>query len=246
MNLLNIITKRKVLILICTLCALGLGTVYSFVKQPLYLSSISVTTFLVENFKVEKHIELLTFQIEDQDYKALAQTLDVDRETAQALIDVSMVKPLNNNYQYDIEITVSDTSYIPELFDGIIHYLNSTEYNARRYELETAKLDGILKAASQELEDIDEVQQRLKTADNLLVYPSNLHKEYVDITETYEETRVNRSLLSVVEIIRPYYIPSEPFSPKRPLYIMISLFAGLFIGIGLAILLELFSHIRNS
>jgi uncharacterized protein involved in exopolysaccharide biosynthesis len=112
MNLLQIIYKRKVLILTCTLLVLVIGTVYSFVKQPLYLSSISVTTFLVENFKMEKHIELLTFQIEDQDIGALSEALNVDSETAEHLVDVSIVKPLNNNFQYDIEITVTDTAYI--------------------------------------------------------------------------------------------------------------------------------------
>lgn len=245
MNLIQIIYKRKVLILICTLVVLVLGTVYSFVKQPLYLSSISVTTFLVENFKMEKHIELLTFQIEDQDIEALSKTLNVDSEIAEHLVDVSIVKPLNNNFQYDIEITVTDTAYIPALFEGIIYYLNSTEYNAKRFELESEKLDGILNASKGELEDIDEVQEKLKDQESLLLYPSSLHKEFVDITEKYEETKVNRSLLSVVEIIRSYYIPSKPFSPKKPLLIMISLFAGVFIGIGLAVILELANQLKR-
>jgi uncharacterized protein involved in exopolysaccharide biosynthesis len=132
------------------------------------------------------------------------------------------------------------------IFKPFLNLINNTEYNAKRFELESEKLDGILNASKGELEDIDEVQERLKDQESLLLYPSNLHKEFVEITEIYEETKANRSLLSVVEIIRPYYIPSKPFSPKKPLLIMISLFAGVFIGIGLSVLLELVIQLRHS
>lgn len=246
LDLIQIIGKRKWLILgVCVLITAA-GAAFAFTSQKLYLSSLSATTFLVENFKVEKGILYLTSHLDNEDYEGLAKELGVNQEVAEALVDISMVKPLNNNFQYDLEITVTDTGKIDELFGGILFFIDNLDYTSKRRDLEAQKLTNIIATAEEELSDLQEVQKKLSEETGLLLYPSNLHKEAVEITENAEEKKVNLELLNVVEVVSPYYIPRHPFFPNKPLILLISVFAGLFIGLGIAVAMEVVLILRNS
>ncbi len=242
-NLISVLKKRIKLIAIVFIVILGLGIAYSLTRTPLYLSSISATTFIVENFKVKQHIEYLVIQIENDDYEGLAESLNVDESVAENLIDVSLVPEFNNLYQYEIEIAVIDPETVGPLFDGIIYYLNSVEYNSRRIESEGAKLESIISNAEEELKQIESAKSEILEKDQLITYPSNIHKESVEINEILENARQSLELLSVIEVIRPYYIPKDPFSPNIPLLIAISFFGGLFVAVSLAVVIELFQRV---
>lgn len=246
LNLLRIIGKRKWIIIIVCLLVIAGGATFAFTAKKLYLSSLSATTFLVENFKIEKGVEYLNLHIENDDYEGLAEELMIDQQVAEELVSISLVKPLNNNYQYDLEITVTDTGAIRELFSGILYFIDHMEYTSKRRNLESDKLNAIITTAEKEFEDLQSVQDKLGSGEGLLMYPSNLHKEAVEITENAESKKVDLELLSVVEVISPFYIPQKHFFPNKPLILLISLFAGIFLGIGSAVVLEMVEVLRRS
>ncbi len=107
-----------------------------------------------------------------------------------------------------------------------------------------AELDQIITSGESQIAKLPTEEQNLAR----LMRDTALAQEiYIMLAKRYEEAQISEAMQPTdVQIIDQATTPNNPIKPKRKMNVLLTAFIGLFIGIGLAFLMEYFNKTINS
>lgn len=133
-------------------------------------------------------------------------------------------------------IVSNETRTFNPIYQSLLSELTALETDSVLYESRLSALQAQIESAGERLEGLPEKELTLA---RLLRDQSVAEQIYLLLRNRYEEIRITEAMQAAdVAVIDPSIAPKRPIKPRTMLNIAIAGFLGIFVGIGLAFVLE--------
>lgn len=198
-------------------------------EDPTLISSTTisnnpmVTTYRSTLFSLETELAGLLNQYDEQHpqvQSVRAKIAEVERQ-------------LSNEVE---RIVSNETRTFNPIYQTLLGELTVLETDSVLFESRLGALESEIAKMNERLEDLPEKELQLA---RLIRDQSVAEQIYLLLRNRYEEVRITEAMQSAdVMVIDPSVVPRKPIKPRVALNIAIAAFLGLFIGVGLAFVLE--------
>ncbi|MBF8964578.1 chain length determinant protein [Pontibacter sp. FD36] len=254
-NLIQLIIRRAAFLFIFTSLSIGIGYgLYSLIK-PFYTSSMTLVLANIRNEFIEDQLNKLSEMIEDDNFEAVAERLDITAATAKEIKEMNFYNLDQNRIDEDSVLTGSPfrielTIYDPQLFDNlepaIMNYLENNRYFARQKRIKQKQVENMIAKLRGEISSIDSMKTNVSEPRgpvNGFVYgqpidPTNLYRESISMYKEQVNLEADLEKLANVEIVTGFTPRLRPTGPSLKKYLAISGLVGLLFGIMVAVILE--------
>ncbi len=164
-------------------------------------------------------------------------------KVAQLQIELNDIKPrFKNTFEISQQVKQSLEMNIESLREELQRTVRAQKITAKTIEAEIAELESVI---HQLKKNITETAKEKSQYDHL-VQEYNIAKEAYTLSRNkQQEARLARSLnqeKQYITLVDQPSVPSDPYKPNRILLMMMGLFAGIFLGVAVALTLDHFDH----
>jgi hypothetical protein len=254
--------KWKVLILIFIFLGM-LYSIFNFFKNPLKFKSYYRTDYVLQSSVVQQDVlnEILSdFELKLNDGSAditqLASEMGISPEVLRTFKSIKVHKDPAGlvpsiPFGLKVDIEVLDKSKIEMLLQGIERYITSNAYFKSRYALMKDQNVQLLSAINKQLSEIDSLKRsgQAVLTQNPVKFMINRESEYVSYVELMEKKlEVEKKLLLLTPI--EFIVKNTSLNyVNNTLYNILNIlgysFVGMFLGIFIAFIFNLFSKIKS-
>ncbi len=251
-NYINILWRRKSIIILTVIVTLGIVTVITLKMTPIYSATTTMRIALNATGAVSYQDYMYADRLENT-YVKLATTTPVLDELEQKLgisyVPSISVKPVTSTELIQVTVESPDPNLAASASNTLANILIE-----RSSELYTGRGESALEILRQQVSSMEqEVNQARIDYENLVATQStpaedistaeevlNVKQQlYVSLLEQYEQTRLSESLrTNSITIVDPAGPPEKPSKPNKLLNIGLGFMVGIVGGLGLAFLFE--------
>ncbi|GHA57666.1 chain length determinant protein [Pontibacter akesuensis] len=249
------VISYKYVVLIIFGLGLGLAFLaYSFTK-PFYTSSMTLMLANIRNEFMENQLNNLTVMIEEDNYEAVAERLDISLEAAQQIKEMSFTSLDQERIEEDSVLTGSPFQVQLALYDNrlfsvmepaIASFLESNRYFSKQKLIKQRQMSSMISKLKGEIASIDSMKTTVgepRGPVNGFVYgqpidPTSLYRESITMYEQQVELEADLEQLENVEVVTGFTPRLRPTGPSLKKYLAISAIISLLIGLIVALNLE--------
>src|SRR5690606_6191172 len=133
-------------------------------------------------------------------------------------------------------IVSNETRTFNPIYQSLLGELTSLETDSVLFESRLSALENQIMKMNERLEELPEKELQLA---RLIRDQSVAEQIYLLLRNRYEEVRITEAMQTAdVMVIDPSVTPRRPIKPRVSLNVAIAAFLGLFVGVGLAFVLE--------
>ncbi|MDO9185007.1 MAG: hypothetical protein Q7W13_03275 [Bacteroidia bacterium] len=244
-KLINFSLQNIKTLIVFVLLGIGISIGIFFLKKTVYVADLTISHTRLNNSECFAMVNDLT-KLRDNSNNSdsmLAKKLSIDVKTAKAIKSISckaLNETLEKNYKdstfvllpFKIEVKVYNSSILDSLQKGILNYLESNEYAAKRKKINREYLDKYEEKMKKEIIAIDSLKRIVdksiipRSAGNGIILgepidPVKVYQTGMDLYKSQLRINEQRELNNSFEIV-------IGFSPAIP---TVSLFYYLLVGI---------------
>jgi hypothetical protein len=249
------IRKAPIFISICMSVGLITGLLSFYNEQPLYLTSMTVTSDLLTNGYCKNLVDDLQSVKDDNNNELLASKLNINIAEAAAIQKLAY-KDFFKEIDIDtaaigtpfiVEMGYYDNSIIESVEAGLINYLENNKYAQARKAIQKEHLQSMSNVIVKEIADLDSLKEvianSLSPRVSGFVYgqpldPVNVYKETLDLHARKLEIDSKIKLIDNVEIINSFNKKITPVSPNLYWKILTGVSKGFCFGLLIALFRE--------
>lgn len=245
-----IITIRQNFWLIVLFFVIGsiIGFAYYSSSQKVYRSNLVISSDILTNSYSEALIENINRHRREQNFSAITNLLRVSEDVARKLryleVDkLGAIDDLQESEKFGITAEILDVQILPELQQGLLHYLSNNDYVKVRVEQRKKFHDELIAKVEEEIKDMETFKQRIMNGSffesvkgNVMFDPTDVNAKIIELTKEKLTLENNRAVISSVQVIEGFSQFGAPTSPKLAVAIASGSTLGLiFVGILIAI-----------
>jgi uncharacterized protein involved in exopolysaccharide biosynthesis len=183
---------------------------------------------------VDAKAKLLSLQLTEQDL--LKRYREDSRRVEDVRNEIRTVKVFLKEQEEYISGTMETGGRI---YQEVELEIIKTDADLKSQVAKAAGLRGQLHQLDGQIRTLDLNERNFQKLKREMISNEKYFRTYED---RFEEARIsedmNRSKLANISVIQPAAVPVKPVRPKKPLYMLLSLFFGAFSGLGLAFISE--------
>jgi uncharacterized protein involved in exopolysaccharide biosynthesis len=200
----------------------------------------------LENLVLEGNVSALSARlgISEPDARKITQIeIKIDKkdnEWAEDRLSGNEKKGLQSEDQIlTVTVECKDKELPARLQDGILHYIQHNEVIAVRAQQRKEFLQSMIDKIGHELASLDSMKKRLLTnqpvysrsSEMLLVYPTALYTEIIDLTKRQLIYKHELALATSVQVIEGIAVFKKPSNPTLPTWLTLGALGGFFFSL---------------
>lgn len=248
---------RKYLLLISVMVVAGIGLSYIVFKvtKPFYTSSMTLVLANIRNEFIEDQLNKLSDMINDDNFEAVAERLDISPESARQVKEMKFINLDQDRVEEDSVLTGSPfrielAIYDPQLFESlepaITNYLENNRYFARQKRIKQRQVQSMISKLKGEISSIDSMKTVVSEPRgpvNGFVYgqpidPTNLYRESITMYKEQVNLEADLDRLANVEIVTGFIPRLRPTGPKLRYHLATGAIVAFVAGTLVALILE--------
>ncbi|MFD1186078.1 chain length determinant protein [Pontibacter rugosus] len=254
-RVINAIKAYYLLLIISITIGLLISYAMHYTTKPHYTSSMTLMLANIRNEFMENQLDNLTVMIEEDNYSAVAERLDINVETAQQIKEMSFTSLDRDRIEEDsiltgspfqIQLALYDNTLFGVMEPAIVNYLESNRFFTKQKLIKQRQVSSMISRLKGEIASIDSIKTTVGTPKgpvNGFVYgqpidPTNLYRESVTMYEHQVELEADLEQLDNVEVITGFTPRLHPSGPILMKYLVTGGFVAFLIGTILALILE--------
>lgn len=244
----NVLFRNKITIISLTILGLLLGLLYYNLRPAVYQSEVVVRATILNESLLEVVNENLTQLLKENNYRALANKLNLPLEVA-GYINKIEIEPTDEAADkklefafYVINVESFSNDHWNELEKGMLYYLSNNAFVKKRIDLKEKQYKGFISKLDAEINQIDSLKKGLYSSDNLgkdnviMMNPGEVYTALLELVKERQKLEEELEFNHAVEVVEDFDAYQRPVSP-RPVFSvavggLIGLALGLFIAFG--------------
>lgn len=252
---LALIIRRALLISAIVALGIIMGFGAYYVTKPYYSSSMTLMLANIRNEFIEDQLNKLSLMIDENNFEAVAERLDVSTQTASQIKAMHFSNLDQNRIEEDsiltgspfrIELSLYDRNLFDSMEPALTSYLENNRYFAKQKMIKQRQVESIISKLEEELISIDSMKTNVGTPRgpvNGFVYgqpidPTNLYKESISMYKERVELQADLANLDNVEVVTGFVPRLQPTGPSLKRYLGIGGGVALLIAVVVALTLE--------
>jgi hypothetical protein len=253
LKVVNIIRTNFWLILGFFLVGTLLGLSYYYSSKKVYETRMVVSSSILTRSYAETLLDKLNRHRREVNIKAITDLLKVSDGTAKSLVHleteiVSQTDEAKEPERFIIKADILDQDILPDLQQGLVHYLANNEFVKVRVEQNKNYLIQMIAKVDEEIKDMEILKQKIitgeffqKTQGNVMFDPTTVNSKILELTKERINLRNNLELANSVQVIEGFTKYERPVRPR----LSVSLVSGSFVGLIFVSILIAFKSIRK-
>lgn len=259
-KIVDILTRGTKTIILSVMLGAVLGLAYFFNVKTTYRSNMVLSSEVLVLANIQTLFAPFESLIEEGNIKAMAQRLEMEEAAVSKLKDLTVKnvfeKESDNKEKvsyFEVTATITDNSILPQLQEGIVHFLQRNEFVQKRAAIKEEGLKTLIERIDKEIAQIDSVKRKIgesvalnATSPNVvLMEPSNLYEQALLMAEKQQEYRMQLALVESFQVVQGFTPFSRPSSPSWILCLVTGLGGGLIIGFAILFFKEMDRYVRS-
>jgi hypothetical protein len=251
----RVLLRYKWVLLIFTLLGSGIGYLTYNSTKPYYTSSMTLVLAEIRNQFVENQLQRLSIMIQEDNYEAVAEDLDISLEAAKQIkemnfsnLDQEMIAEdsVLTGSPFEIELSVYNSEYFNSLEPAIANYLESNRYFSKQKLIRQREMERMISKLKEDITAMDSVKKAVVSPRgpvNGFVYgqpldPANLFRESINMYQKQVELEGDLDQLDNIQIVNGFAPRLRPTGPNLLKYLVIGGAIAFFISIPIALGLD--------
>ncbi|PTX14338.1 subunit length determinant protein [Pontibacter mucosus] len=253
--LIQSVRNRYLLIILFTLVGLGVSYLVVRSTKPYYSSSMTLVLAEIRNQFVENQLQRLSIMIQEDNYQAVAEELDISSETARQIKemafsnldqDIIAEDSVLTGSPFEIQLTLYNPVYFNSLEPAIANYLESNRYFFKQKLIKQREVERMISKLKEDITAMDSVKKAVVSPRgpvNGFVYgqpldPANLFRESISMYQKQVELEGDLEQLDNIQIVNGFTPRLRPTGPNLLKYLLIGGLIAFLISISIALILE--------
>ena len=233
----------------------GIGAAKYYFTKPYYSSSMTLILAEIRNEFIEDQLNKLSVLINEQNFGAISERLDISVEAAGEIRGMSFYNLDQDRIAEDsvltgspfrIELMLYDNQLFDTLEPALTSYLENNRYFSKQKRIRQQQMQSMISKYKQEIESLDSVKTTVASPEgpvNGFVYgqpidPSNLYRESVNMYQNQVKLEAELEQLDNVEVVTSFVTRLRPTGPNLIKFILVGAFIGFLAGLIVALRLE--------
>jgi hypothetical protein len=234
---------------------LGVAYLAYATTKPYYTSSMTLVLANIRNEFVEEQFNKLSEMIDEDNFEAVADRLDIEAATAREIKQMKFFNLDQHRVDEDsimrgspfrIELTIYNPRLFEDLEPALTNYLDNNRYFIRQKNIKQKQVESMIHRLKGEISSIDSLKINVSEPKGPVggfiygqpIDPTNLYKESVSMYKEQVSLEADLEKLANVEIVTGFTPRLRPTGPSLMKYLAISGLIGLLFGIIVAVSLE--------
>lgn len=249
------IIRNLVVVAVITLAGMAAGFGLYKSTKPYYTSSMTLVLAEIRNQFVENQLSRLSIMIEEGNYEAVAEELEVGLEAARHIKEMSFFN-LDENIiaedsvltgsPFEIELALYNNVLFPSMEVAIANYLESNRYFSKQKLIKQREMESMIQKLKIDIAAMDSVKKAVVSPRgpvNGFVYgqpldPANLFRESILMYQQQVELEGSLEQLDNIQIVNGFAPRLRPTGPKLLKQVVIGGALAFIIGVIVALSLE--------
>lgn len=256
--LFTVIQKRIIFLAVISIAGIVIGILSFLLMKPIYESSMTLTSRVLNNKHCAAIIENLQFIVDDESSNLLAKTLKVSEKVAEQIDDIeyATLYEIENDKDtvllgipFKISLSVYDPVVIDTMQIALVNYLENNEYSLIRKAIRKRNKELLIEKFQGEITQLDSLKSvvaasLIQRGTSLGIIfgepldPLNVYREGIKLYKQELELNSDLILNDNIQIIDGFLAREEPDWPILWLNIIIGGLIAFFIGFLIALRLE--------
>jgi hypothetical protein len=215
---------------------------------------IVMSDILTESYSKEI-TESLRNLIKEKNISALASRLGLNEQEAGELqtLEIESVKKEKGS-EKDVENTIfiitaniKNRTILPKLQQGLIQFLRNNEFVKVRVRQRADMYKRLIDKIGFEITSLDSLKRRLfsglpvysKSSEMLLVDPTSIYSKIIELNKEQINYKNALELSDSIQLVEGFTVFQKPAQPKLSILLVTGFLGGLFVSIGLLIIIRL-------
>ncbi|OKL39630.1 YveK family protein [Pontibacter flavimaris] len=251
----RVLLRYKWVLLIFTLMGSGIGYLTYKSTKPYYTSSMTLVLAEIRNQFVENQLQRLSIMIQEDNYEAVAQDLDMSVEAAKQIkemnfsnLDQELIAEdsVLTGSPFEIELSVYNSEYFNSLEPALANYLESNRYFSKQKLIRQREMESMISKLKEDITAMDSVKKAVVSPRgpvNGFVYgqpldPADLFRESINMYQQQVELEGDLDQLDNIQIVNGFAPRLRPTGPNLLKYLVIGGAIAFFISIPVALGLD--------
>ncbi|MBC5992104.1 chain length determinant protein [Pontibacter cellulosilyticus] len=251
----NLSLRRIKLISVFVIVGLALGFILFKATKPYYTSTMTLVLADIRNEFVDDQLSKLVEMIEDDNFEAISQKLDITQESAMQIKDMTFSNLDENRIEEDsiltgspfrIELKLYDNALFNSMEPALSNYLENNRYFSKQKRIKQRQVESIILKLKDEIKSIDSLKTTVATPRgpvNGFVYgealdPTTLYRESVGMFKEQAELEAELNQLDNIQVVTGFSPRLRPTGPSLLKFLVISSAAFFLLGLIYAFLQE--------
>lgn len=248
----SVIFRNTKLLLVSSLLGILLGYATYYITKPYYISSMTLVLADIRNEFVEDQLVKLMVTVEDDNYEAVAEMLDVSYNAAKQIKSMKFSNLDAERIDQDsvlmgspfrIELSLYDNRLFNSMEPALANYLENNRYFSKLKRIRQREVESIISKLKSDINSIDSIKTSVVSPRGPVsgfVYgepidPTNLYRESITMYQQQVDLEAELDQLDNIQIVNGFTPRSKPTGPRLALYILggltLSLIAGIFVAV---------------
>ena len=256
------ISKYKLSLMLFPLIGIALGVGAYYKQIPKYESDMIIKSSILTEAYSNTLTETLERLIKEGNVGLLSQKLGLTEDESSFLSSIQVESisetktgdDATENRIFKIHVETTSNDILKDLQTGLISFLENNEYVKKRVTLSKNRLEKLISKVGQEIREIDSLKLQINKSllrqqsgnNNLVVLdPTNVYSKALSLYKDEINYQNNLELSNSIHLIEGFVAFQKPASPKLSISIIIGLFVGFFMAIGIIIFKELGTYLKK-
>lgn len=251
----TVLKKRFVLISFFVLVGILGGYGVYKVTKPYYSSSMTLVLSNIRNEFVEDQLSKLVEMINDDNYVAISQNLDISEGAARKIKGMQFSNLDENRIEKDsiltgspfrIELDLYDSNLFNSMEPALTNYLENNRYFSKQKRIKQRQVENTISKLKNEIISLDSLKTTVSSPRgpvNGFVYgepidPTNLYRESLSMFKEQAKLEADLDQLDNIQVVTGFSPRSKPTNPKLLQYLIYGGAFLFFIGLITALRIE--------
>ncbi|WP_299757610.1 chain length determinant protein [uncultured Pontibacter sp.] len=252
-TLVQVTIRKKGLIAAFVIAGVILSLTAFYLTKPYYSSSMTLVLSEIRNDFVEDQLKKLASMVEDDNFEAVAESLDISVQSAEQIkkldfwnLDEVQEDSILTGSPFRVELFLYDNKLFSSMEPAITDYLENNRYFAKQKRIKQKQMESMVGKLRSEILSIDS----MKTSSisprgpvNGFVYgepldPTTLFRESITMYQQQIKLEAELEQLDNIEVVTGFSPQSRPAAPSMVKYLAIGTIAAFLIGLIVAFNVE--------
>lgn len=244
--------KRAALIIVVSLIGVGLSYGAYYVTKPYYTSSMTLVLADIRNEFVEDQLTKLVDMIEEDNYAAISNKLDIGEDAAKQIKSMTFSNLDENRIAEDsvltgspfrIELQLYDNELFSSMEPALSNYLENNRYFSKQKRIKQRQVESIIVKLKEEIKSIDSLKTTVSNPRgpvNGFIYgealdPTTLYRESVGMFKEQADLEAQLDQLDNIQVVTGFSPRIKPTGPKLLKFMFFGGLLFFFIGFAIAV-----------
>lgn len=248
--LIQVTLRRKLLIAAFVIAGLIVSLAAFYLTKPYYSSSMTLVLSEIRNDFVEDQLKKLASMVEDDNFEAVAESLDITVKSAEQIkkldfwnLDEVKEDSILTGSPFRVELFLYDNTLFNSMEPAITNYLENNRYFAKQKRIKQKQMESMVGKLRNEISSIDSMKTTSVSPRgpvNGFVYgepldPTTLFRESITMYQQQIKLEAELEQLDNIEVVTGFSPQSRPAAPSLLKYLIIGTIASFFVGLVVAI-----------